>query len=197
MKIEPVVIIDTREQDPLTFANLPSERATLDTGDYSILGLERLIAVERKTLTDLLACCGRDRERFRRELQRLRAYRFRLLVVEIDAQTLERGDWRGKLQPAHVLGSLAAWTAQYSLPVWLAGSHEAAARFVERWLYQAARVVVTDYSAAVAFIDNAPSKTPSVSVQTRQLAVPAGVTSSEQRFGRPLVLSTRLCGRAQ
>jgi hypothetical protein len=94
-----------------------------------------------------LPCCGRERDRFKRELQRLRAYRFRILVIEADAATLERGEWRSKLQPLHVLGSLAAWTAQYGLPVWLGGDHETAARFVERYLYQAARAVAMEASA--------------------------------------------------
>ena len=77
-RIAPTVIIDSREQAPLAFANLPSEVGTLDTGDYSIRGLEHLVAVERKSLDDLLGIVGRDRQRFRRELQRLRGFRYRL-----------------------------------------------------------------------------------------------------------------------
>jgi len=34
----PTIIIDTREQTPLLFANLTTERATLATGDYSVKG---------------------------------------------------------------------------------------------------------------------------------------------------------------
>ena len=94
MKIAPTVVVDSREQCPLTFPNLPTVIGTLTTGDYSIAGLENIISVERKNLDDLLACIGRDRDRFKAELQRLRAYRFRLLVVEADAVTLETGDWR-------------------------------------------------------------------------------------------------------
>ncbi|MCK6465097.1 MAG: ERCC4 domain-containing protein [Phycisphaerae bacterium] len=158
MKLTPVILIDTREQDPFTFANLPSEPGTLDTGDYSVRGLEHLVAVERKSLDDLLACVGRERDRFKRELQRLRAYRFRLLIVETTAADLEQGAypgggegarplWRSKLTPAHVLGSLAAWTAQYSLPVWLGGTHDESGRFAERFLYQAARTVAGEAEA--------------------------------------------------
>ena len=152
-EIAPTVVIDSREQSPLVFGNLPAEVGTLDTGDYSVRGLEHLIAVERKTLGDLLGCVGKDRSRFKRELQRLRAYRFRLLVVETDAATLDAGDWTGKIQPAHVLGSLAAWTAQYNLPAWLGGDHEASGRFVERFLRQAARCVANDYAAAEALVN--------------------------------------------
>lgn len=147
MKLAPILIIDTREQAPFTFANLPSEPGTLDAGDYSVRGLEHLVAVERKSLDDLLACVGRERERFKRELQRLRAYRFRLLIVEASAADLEAGHWHSKLTPAHVLGSLAAWTAQYTLPVWLGGTHDESGRFAERFLYQAARTVAGEAEA--------------------------------------------------
>ena len=141
MKPQPVIPIDTREQEPLTFANLPTQPATLDAGDYSVFGISHHVAVERKSLPDLLACVGRERDRFKRELQRLQAYRFRRLVIEADAAALEAGDWRSQLTPRHVLGSLAAWTAQYGLPVWLAGDHDSAGRFVERFLYRAARSI--------------------------------------------------------
>ena len=153
MKLVPTIITDSREQAPLVFANLASERGTLATGDYSVRGLEHLVSCERKSLPDLLACVGRERDRFKAELQRLRAYRFRLLVIEASAADLERGDWRSQVKPAHVLGSLAAWSAQYSLPIWLAGRHAAAAAFVERWLYQCARSIATDSEAASALVN--------------------------------------------
>ncbi len=147
MKVSPVILIDTREQDPWTFANLPTELGTLDTGDYSIRGLEHLIAVERKSLDDLLACVGCERARFRRELKRLQAYRFRAMVIEASYADLDRGDWRSKIQPSHVLGSLAAWMVQYSLPIVLACDHESAARFAERFLYQCASLVASENAA--------------------------------------------------
>ncbi len=117
VKITPTIIIDSREQTPLSFPNLPTTVGTLDAGDYSIVGLTHLVAVERKSIDDLLTCIGRERNRFKRELQRLRAYRFRCVVVEADAAALESGvrgstPWRSSLTPAHVLGSLAAWCAQ-------------------------------------------------------------------------------------
>ena len=147
MKLTPVVVVDSREQNPWSFANLPSEPGSLATGDYSIRGLEHLIAVERKNLDDLLACVGIHRDRFKRELQRLKAYRFRALIVEASYGDLEDGRWRSKIQPAAVLGSLAAWQAQYSLPVMLVGTHAAGAEFCERYLYQCARLIASDNAA--------------------------------------------------
>ncbi|MFH1108733.1 MAG: ERCC4 domain-containing protein [Planctomycetota bacterium] len=152
MKPEPCIIIDSREQNPLDFPTLTATVGTLDTGDYSIVGLTNLVAVERKSIDDLLTCIGRERDRFKRELQRLRAYRFRLLVVEASAADLEAGQWRSNLKPAHVVGSLAAWCVQYGLPIWLAGDHGAAGRFVEKFLYQCARTLANEYEAATGFL---------------------------------------------
>ncbi len=147
MKLSVVIIIDTREQNPWEFADMRSQPGTLATGDYSIRGLEHLISIERKSLADLLGCIGTHRKRFKHELQRLQAYRFRSLVVEATYADLERGEWLSKIHRASVLGSLAAWQAQYSLPIMLAGNHEAAARFAEKFLYQAARCVAAESAA--------------------------------------------------
>ena len=66
---EIVVAIDTREQKPYRFAR--SEVKTLASGDYSIVGLEDRIAIERKTKEDAYSSLGQGRARFERELQRL------------------------------------------------------------------------------------------------------------------------------
>ena len=147
MDVSPTILIDSREQDPWRFENLPTEPGSLATGDYSVRGLEHLIACERKSLDDLLSCVGIHRDRFKRELGRLQGYRFRCLVVECNYSDLEAGGWRSKIRPACVVGTLSAWMAQYSLPVVLAGDHESAARFGERFLYQAARCVAMENAA--------------------------------------------------
>jgi DNA excision repair protein ERCC-4 len=56
-----VAIVDTREQLPLDLAPLAVEVGTLATGDYSVRGLVDVIAIERKSLPDLLGCIGQDR----------------------------------------------------------------------------------------------------------------------------------------
>ena len=75
-------VIDTREQMPLDLAPLRVEIATLTTGDYSVKGLEHVIAIERKSLSDALSCIGQQRERFDKEIQRMLAYPTRAVVVE-------------------------------------------------------------------------------------------------------------------
>ena len=64
-----IAIIDSREQKPLDLEPLTTITSTLVTGDYSVRGLEHVVAIERKSLDDLVGCVGRDRERFDREVQ--------------------------------------------------------------------------------------------------------------------------------
>lgn len=42
------IIVDTREQKPWAFDNHAKANTKLDTGDYSIEGLENIVAIERK-----------------------------------------------------------------------------------------------------------------------------------------------------
>lgn len=131
-------VIDTREQMPLTLAPLQSIRGTLATGDYSVRGLEHVIAIERKSLTDLLGCIGGERERFERELHRMLAYPTRAVVVESEWDILEAGEWSSRVTPASAIGSTLAWMSM-GIPFIFAGTHERAGVIVSRMLFIAAR----------------------------------------------------------
>jgi len=140
---EPVIIIDTREQDPLPFARLKTQGGTLVTGDYSVAGLESLFAVERKSISDLVGCCiGQNRERFERELHRLRGFRFkRLLIVGTEAQIL-KGQYHSNIAPKAILGTLSAFEVRYDLPVVFFETPESAGCRIERWAFWFAREMV-------------------------------------------------------
>ena len=75
------IIVDSREQLSYHFQT-PSIRGTLATGDYSIAGLEDLIAIERKTLDDLIGCLCNGRERFERELYRGKSLDYFAVIIE-------------------------------------------------------------------------------------------------------------------
>ena len=92
------------------------ESGTLTTGDYSVKGLETIIAVERKSLPDLLGCIGQQRERFDREVQRLLAYPCRAVIIECSWADLEQGEWRSQVTPAAAIGSVLGWIAQVGQP---------------------------------------------------------------------------------
>ncbi len=131
-------VVDTREQRPLNLDPLRTVQGTLPTADYSLLGLEHHVVIERKSLPDLLSSIGRDRNRFDREVQRLLAYPVRCLVVESTWAEIEAGRWSSKVTASAALGSLLGWVAR-GLPIIMAGTHERAGRYASRLLYLTAR----------------------------------------------------------
>lgn len=133
-----IALVDPREQLAYDLSPMRMERATLPTGDYSVSGLEDVIALERKSLPDYLACCGTERDRFARELHRLLAYQCRVIIVEATWEDLERGDWRSQIKPAAVLASTYSWLGM-GLPIILAGNRERGQAICARILFYAAR----------------------------------------------------------
>jgi len=129
----PTIIIDTREQTPLPFADIPTERATLATGDYSVKGFEREFCVERKTVEDLVQSLTHERDRFSRELQRMRAFDFRRLLIVGTLSDIEAHRYRSQANPKSVIASVTAFEIRYQLPVCYCPTPEAAAVQIERW----------------------------------------------------------------
>jgi len=128
------IITDTREQAPLSFT-LPTERGTLTTGDYSIKGLERFIAIERKSPDDLVGCLKNgNQERFEKELSRGRGLDYFALVIESDMISLANGDYRSDMKPKSVLQSLMAFSVRYRLPIFFCPDREYASRVIESLL---------------------------------------------------------------
>jgi ERCC4-type nuclease len=126
------VVIDTREQLGYSFAGLRADRvqksrplaistvrATLTSGDYSIVGHESSIAVERKSLHDAFNTLGQNRGRFERELQRLNELQFAAVVVESNWYSmLTDPPAPSKLNPKTVFRSVIAWQQRYTRVHW-------------------------------------------------------------------------------
>ncbi len=140
--VRPVVVIDTREQVPLAFHRLESVSGTLQSGDYSIAGLEHQFAVERKTIADFVGCCtGESRDRFERELHRLRGFRFaRLLVIGAEDDILQHR-YRSNIASKAVWHTLRAFEVRYVPVVWALNAGRAA-ELIETWAYWFAREIV-------------------------------------------------------
>lgn len=125
------VIIDSREQVPFEFAHRYFDgtlvsRGTLQTGDYSLAGLEDYIAIERKSLQDLVACLGRERPRFERELIRGRGLEFFCVVCEGSWRDIANGNYKGKLHAHSAAQSVAAFMARNKIPFFFSDSRKAA-----------------------------------------------------------------------
>lgn len=139
-RLEPqqlVAIIDTREQLPLDLSPLISIRGTLKTGDYSLQGYEDHICIERKGLSDFIQCCTFQRERFERELERLRVFDYKAIVIEGTWANIELKQYRGTTHPNAVLGSAMAFAMSANVAIIMAESHATAGKLVARLLYVA------------------------------------------------------------
>ncbi len=148
MKAEDLtILVDTREQKPLCFPNMPSERTTLRTADYSVRGpdfdLRDTVLIERKSVADLVGSLGGGRERFARELERRRAVRWRFLVVEGDLREIAAGHRFSGLTPLQIVSPLLAWPMKYGIHLIPAPDRAWAARMVELILGHAARYALT------------------------------------------------------
>jgi DNA excision repair protein ERCC-4 len=139
---EPILVYDTREQDPLEFTRLRAVRGTLTTGDYSIAGLEDQFSVERKSISDLVSCCtGDNRARFERELHRLRGMRFKRLLIIGTESDIRAGRYYSGINPASVLNTLYAFEVRYC-PVVFCPTPQVAAQQIERWAHYFCRQIV-------------------------------------------------------
>jgi DNA excision repair protein ERCC-4 len=141
--LRPKIVYDRREQNPLVFTRLEAVPGTLYSGDYSIAGLEASFAIERKSIADLANCSmGENRERFERELLRLRGYTFKRLLIIGTREAVATGRYHCRINPKSVLATLGAFEIRYSIPVVHVPTPEAGALEVERWCWYFAREVV-------------------------------------------------------
>jgi ERCC4-type nuclease len=142
------IIIDSREQIPFRFSpTIQTVRRALPVGDYSIVGCEDLVVIERKSLGDLMGSITSNRDRFVRELRHLRAFRLAVLMVEGRWMDIEGQNYRAQIHPNAVIGSLMAFTIKYGVVPILADDHETAGRITERLLLNFARMIEKEYRA--------------------------------------------------
>jgi len=120
---KPVALIDTREKSPFDFTRFPKwiaeeRRQKLDVGDYSVQGMEDLLVLERKTLTDLITTLMQQRSRFFKLCEKLAQYRWRALFVEASYEDIKSpyGEYT-KAHPNAVSGTLDALEARFGIPV--------------------------------------------------------------------------------
>ena len=132
---KPCVIIDTREQTPWRFsAEVEVARGTLHTGDYSLAGHESAICIERKSLDDLVQTVTRGRERFERELERMRSFAFKAVLIEASLADLRDHRYTSQALPAAIFGSCCCLHVDYGVPFLWCHDRAIAARVCERVL---------------------------------------------------------------
>ena len=137
----PVAIIDTREQNPLSFRRFRGwfsriEHRPLRLGDYSIAGMEDTCMVERKDLADLIHSFTTNRCVFIKRLQRMSAAPHSLLIVTAPLTEIKSEYPYRAASPNRITQSLIAVLAGLRLPFLCTDTHELGEEVVASFLYQ-------------------------------------------------------------
>ncbi len=153
------LVIDTREQLPYSWPGIPTVRKALPLGDYSVLGLENRIGVERKSHADFVATVTTRHRQFFDRLTfvaarcsvypiieehppavRLagfgRIIPYYAIVVEASAAALDAPMPWTRVTPATVHANLIKLAA-LGVPVWPAGTRVRAAAWTLAFLRRA------------------------------------------------------------
>jgi DNA excision repair protein ERCC-4 len=132
-KAKPVILVDNREKQPLVFGDaVDTEVVYLPVADYSIKGMTDRVAIERKKLQELVGMCGNDRERLMTQVENLRAFPVRMLIIEGDLSSIVAHDYLSDVSPNAVIGTLLKFCVDYSVPVIFASDAKCASLWVQR-----------------------------------------------------------------
>lgn len=149
------IICDSREQVNghvtkwFDAKKIPHITRKLDAGDYSAqlgeMSLERDIVIERKHNLDEI--CGNfttERERFEREFLRAKANGTKVVLIVENATwgDIFLGNYRSKVQPKSLVGSLLSWMVRYNITITFCKPEETG-RIIYGILYYAAKEELT------------------------------------------------------
>ncbi|OGP90114.1 MAG: hypothetical protein A2157_17400 [Deltaproteobacteria bacterium RBG_16_47_11] len=133
------MVIDSQEHMGYKFQRFTNwfagtVRRRLKVGDYTLLGMEEEVAVERKTIQDLVNSIIQDREDFIENCERLSEFKKKCLVVEGSLSSVKTPYEDSKAHPNAVLGSLLAAQERWELPVYFLDDFVLAEEFVASML---------------------------------------------------------------
>jgi hypothetical protein len=137
------IIIDTREQQPWTFDNYATAHKKLDTGDYSIEGLETILGIERKKSVSEFAN-NIIESRFKDVVFRMSQLKYSFLLLEFDLEdiliypvgsTVPKKMWdKIKISPAFILKHILELQLNHNIKVLFCGDSDSASKMAEHIL---------------------------------------------------------------
>lgn len=134
MKSNPLIVIrDSREKENNGFHFPNMIIGKLDAGDYSIKGLENVISIERKSGVDeIFSNLGakKNKERFYRELELLKTYKYKYIVIEGTVAQMLYGSRFSKIDPLYIMRLLNEIELTYGIPIKFIEKGDAAHRYV-------------------------------------------------------------------
>ena len=99
--------------------------------------MESIAVIERKSLDDLVQSVTWERERFERELERMREIKWSAVVVEAGLPDILAARYKSMATPESVVGSCIALSLDYLTPFVFCGDRQCAAAYALRWLWKA------------------------------------------------------------
>ncbi len=154
-KFKPVIIVDTREKKPWKFNKCSTCEGSiiqkLDTGDYTIQGMEDIFVIEKKSsVSELYLNLGFEKDRFIREMERIQSFKYKFLFFEFGIKDIY--DWatiskritgkRAGLTPQYIISMLIELEVKYGVKTVFLGSHKSdkdktkIKQFINRFLYK-------------------------------------------------------------
>jgi hypothetical protein len=117
----PIAIVDTREQNPFSFARFRGwfssvEKKPLRVGDYSVAGMEAICTVERKDLEDLVRSFTAERSNFIARLRQMAEYPQRLLIITAALSQVKSPYLHNNVSPNKITQSLIAALVGLQVP---------------------------------------------------------------------------------
>lgn len=132
-----IIITDSREQLNLDFSkfrDVESVRTKLDAGDYSVVGYENVISFERKSVPDLVGTLVGGHQRFLRELERMKDYEEKYILVEHSPTILYsycvKHGWENKFNI--IIQSLLAYACHYGIRIRFCKDRDDMASYIVR-----------------------------------------------------------------
>jgi ERCC4-type nuclease len=135
-----VIIVDTREQQPWDFPHHAIANRKLDTGDYSIEGLENMVCIERKKSASEFAN-NIVESRFADVISRLENIKYAFLLMEFDLEDLliypigssvPKKMWdKIKITPAFLIKNILELQINHNIIVYFCGDSSNAQKMAE------------------------------------------------------------------
>jgi ERCC4-type nuclease len=131
------IIIDSREQQPWEFSHQTTAVQKLDTGDYSIEGLEDILCIERKKSVSEIAN-NITEKRFKDVIDRMSKYKYPYMLLEFDLDSIltypvgseiPRRMWNKiKISPNFIIKNLLEFQLLHNISIMFCGSASNAER---------------------------------------------------------------------
>jgi ERCC4-type nuclease len=136
-----IIIIDTREQQPWHFNHYATAVQKLDTGDYSVVGLENIVTIERKKSVNEFAN-NITEKRFKDWVGRLSTVEFPFVLLEFSlsdilrypiGSNIPKNMWNKiKISPNYIIKNLLELNLHYNINVILCDNHRNAEHIAEQ-----------------------------------------------------------------